>query len=248
MSNYIKCHKVNLHYSSMAYKPTSLKYTMSNLFRKEKIISSGNIHALKDITFEIKSGEQVGLIGHNGAGKSTLLKTMAQLYPISSGTLECSGNVRALFELSLGFESEATGRENITYRGLLLGFTPKQVREIEGEIIAFADLGEFIDYPIKTYSAGMLVRLAFAISTSLPGDILLLDEVIGAGDAAFMAKARKRIMSLMDQAEIMVLASHDFGALRDFCNRLFVLHHGELVFDGDVEKGLEEYKKIVGIQ
>ena len=248
MSNYLKFDSVNLHYSSAAYRPSSLKYAMSHLFKSEKMIETADVHALKNVSFEIKSGEQVGLIGHNGAGKSTLLKTMAGLYPISSGKVEQKGEVRALFELSLGFESEATGRENIMYRGLLLGYTPKQIREIEEEIIAFADLGEFIDYPIKTYSAGMLVRLAFAISTSVRGEILLLDEVIGAGDAVFMAKARKRIEELIDHAEIMVLASHDFGALRDFCTRIFVMHHGELVYDGAVEGGLKEYKKIVGIE
>lgn len=247
MANYLMFDNVNLHYSSAAYRPSSLKYAMSNLFQKEKMIGSADIHALKNVSFTIKSGEQIGLIGHNGAGKSTLLKTMANLYPIFSGKIERKGEVRALFELSLGFESEETGRENIMYRGLLLGYTPMQVREIEEEIIAFADLGEFIDYPIKTYSAGMLVRLAFAISTSVKGEILLLDEVIGAGDAIFMAKARKRIEELIDHAEIMVLASHDFSALRDFCTRLFVMHHGELVYDGNVENGIKEYKKIVGL-
>jgi len=247
LSNYLKFDNVNLHYSSASYKPSSIKYAMSNLFSSEKIITTEDIHALKNVSFEIKSGEQIGLIGHNGAGKSTLLKTMAELYPISSGTIQKKGEVRALFELSLGFESEETGRENIIYRGLLLGYSPKQIKDIEEEIIAFADLGEFIDYPIKTYSAGMLVRLAFAISTSVRGEILLLDEVIGAGDAVFMSKARKRIEALIDHAEIMVLASHDFGSLRDFCSRLFVMHHGELVYDGPVEKGLIEYQKIVGI-
>lgn len=247
MANYLMFDNVNLHYSSAAYRPSSLKYAMSNLFQKEKMIGTADVHALKNVSFTIKSGEQVGLIGHNGAGKSTLLKTMANLYPISSGRIEYKGEVRALFELSLGFESEETGRENIMYRGLLLGYTPMQVREIEEEIIAFADLGEFIDYPIKTYSAGMLVRLAFAISTSVKGEILLLDEVIGAGDAIFMAKARKRIEELINHAEIMVLASHDLGALRDFCTRLFVMHHGELVYDGSVENGIKEYKRIVGI-
>lgn len=247
MSNYLKFDNVNLHYSSASYKPSSIKYAMSNLFRSEKMSTTEDIHALKDVSFEIKSGEQVGLIGHNGAGKSTLLKTMADLYPISSGAMQRKGEVRALFELSLGFESEETGRENIMYRGLLLGYSPRQIQEIEEEIIAFADLGEFIDYPIKTYSAGMLVRLAFAISTSVRGEILLLDEVIGAGDAVFMSKARKRIEELIDHAEIMVLASHDFGSLRDFCNRLFVMHHGKLVYDGPVEQGLVEYQRIVGV-
>lgn len=247
MKNYLKFEAVNLHYSSASYRPSSLKHAMSNLFSKEKHIVTNDVHALKDLSFTINSGEQVGLIGHNGAGKSTLLKTMAGLYPISSGNIEKKGEIRALFELSLGFESEATGRENIVYRGLLLGYTPNQIKEIEDEIISFADIGEFIDYPIKTYSAGMLVRLAFAISTSVKGEILLLDEVIGAGDAVFMAKARKRIEELINHAEIMVLASHDLGSLRDFCNRLFVMHHGELIYDGPVEKGLVEYKRIVGL-
>lgn len=247
MKNYLKFENVNLHYSSAAYKPSSLKYMMSHFFQKEPVIGSADIHALKNLSFEIKSGEQVGLIGHNGAGKSTLLKTMAGLYPISSGHMQHKGEIRSLFELSLGFETEATGRENIMYRGLLLGYSPKQIHEIEDEIIAFADLGEFIDYPIKTYSAGMLVRLAFAISTSVRGEILLLDEVIGAGDAVFMKKARQRITTLIDHAEIMILASHDFGALKDFCTRLFVMHHGELLYDGNVENGLKEYKKIMGI-
>lgn len=247
MENYLKFEDVNLHYSSASYKPSSLKYAMSNLFSKEKQVITNDVHALKNLSFSIKAGEQVGLIGHNGAGKSTLLKTMAALYPISSGKIEKKGEVRALFELSLGFESEATGRENIVYRGLLLGYSPIQIKEIEDEIISFAALGEFIDYPIKTYSAGMLVRLAFAISTSVKGEILLLDEVIGAGDATFMLKARKRIEDLINHAEIMVLASHDFSSLRDFCNRLFVMHHGELVYDGPVENGLTEYKRIVGL-
>ena len=128
MANYLMFDNVNLHYSSAAYKPSSLKYAMSNLFQKEKMIGTADVHALKNVSFTIKSGEQIGLIGHNGAGKSTLLKTMANLYPIFSGKIEHKGEVRALFELSLGFESEETGRENIMYRGLLLGYTPMQVR------------------------------------------------------------------------------------------------------------------------
>lgn len=248
MSNYLKFDNVNLHYSSVSYKPSSIKYAMSNLFQSPIPLSEReDVHALKNISFEIDSGEQVGLIGHNGAGKSTLLKTMAGLYPISSGNINNQGEIRALFELSLGFELEETGRENIMYRGLLLGYTPKKIKDMEEKIIEFADLGEFIDYPIKTYSAGMLVRLAFAISTSIRGEILLLDEVIGAGDLAFMTKARQRIDELISDAEILVLASHDFGALREFCNRLFVMHQGELIYDGPVEKGLIEYQNAVSL-
>ncbi|BCX66888.1 ABC transporter ATP-binding protein [Pseudomonas izuensis] len=225
-----------------------MKSLMASAFRKRPNASKAcDIHALKNINVEINSGERVGLLGHNGAGKSTFLKTVAGLYPISSGTLRVEGQVRSLFDLSLGFEPDATGRENILYRGLLLGLSPKFMREKEAEIVDFAGLGEFIDYPIKTYSAGMQVRLAFAISTTVGGDILLLDEVIGAGDANFMSKAKNRITSLIEQAEILVLASHDFSALQSICNRGLVFHHGDLVFDGEIALAVNEYNKINGL-
>lgn len=247
-NNRILLENVNLHYASVAYKERSLKSLMASLFSK-KINNSNvaDIHALKNINVEIKSGERVGLLGHNGAGKSTFLKTVAGLYPVSSGVLKVEGQVRSLFDLSLGFEPDATGRENILYRGLLLGLSPRFMREKADEIVEFAGLGEFIDYPIKTYSAGMQVRLAFAISTTVGGDILLLDEVIGAGDANFMAKAKDRITSLIEQAEILVLATHDFGALRSICNRGLVFHHGDLIFDGSCDEAVTEYKAINGL-
>lgn len=241
--NFIQLQNVNLYYSSLSFRETSVKAYAFKLLKLKPPKSTPDIHALKNINLEIKAGERVGLIGHNGAGKSTLLKTIAGLYPISSGTKKIKGSVRALFELSLGFESEATGRENILYRGLLLGQSPQQMKLLEEEIIAFADIGDFINYPIKTYSAGMLVRLAFAISTAMPGDLLLLDEIMGAGDAAFITKARARINQLINNAKIMLLASHDFSALRLFCNRAIVLYQGNLIFDGSVEEAITCYQK-----
>jgi lipopolysaccharide transport system ATP-binding protein len=244
-SNRIHLENVDLHYSSVAFKGRSLKSLMCSLFKLEGAEHEvQDIHALKRISLDILPGQRVGLLGHNGAGKSTFLKMLAGLYPISSGQREVLGTVRSLFDLSLGFEPDASGRENILYRGLLLGLTPRFMREIEDEVVAFADLGEFIDYPIKTYSAGMQVRLAFAISTAVGGDILLLDEVIGAGDANFMAKAKQRIMSLIEKSEMLVLASHDFGALQSICERGLVFHHGEIVFDGNMPNSIAEYKKI----
>lgn len=244
-TNRIHLENVDLHYSSVAFKERSLKSLMGNLFKLQRAEHEvHDVHALKHINLDILPGQRVGLLGHNGAGKSTFLKMLAGLYPISSGRREVLGTVRSLFDLSLGFEPDASGRENILYRGLLLGLTPQFMREIEDEVVAFADLGEFIDYPIKTYSAGMQVRLAFAISTAVGGDILLLDEVIGAGDANFMAKAKMRIMSLIEKSEILVLASHDFGALQSICERGLVFHHGEIVFDGDMSDSIAEYKKI----
>ena len=176
--------------------------------------------------------------------KSTLLKTISGLYPLSSGHIDTYGKIRSLLDLSLGFELEATGRENILYRCLLLGLKPYHVREKENEIIEFADLGYFIDYPLKSYSAGMKLRLAFAVSSAVSGDILLLDEVIGAGDASFMVKVKKRLAYLIQQSKILMLASHDFNSLESLCQRGIVLHQGKIVFDGTITESIKEYKKI----
>ncbi|MHC5230961.1 ABC transporter ATP-binding protein [Brucella sp. LJL56] len=243
MTNRIELRDVNLHYASVAFKERSIKTMLSSVLTPGNGIKIADIHALKGVNLTIHPGERVGLLGHNGAGKSTFLKMLAGLYPISSGLRTVEGTVRSLFDISLGFEPDASGRENILYRGLLLGLTPKYMKSIQSEIIEFADIGEFIDYPIKTYSAGMQVRLAFAISTSVGGDILLLDEVIGAGDANFMGKARQRITDLIEKAEILVLASHDFSTLRSICTRGLVFHHGEVIFDGEMDKAIERYKE-----
>lgn len=237
----------NLHYAASAFKERSLKALLAHPFRRSGAPVVRDIHALKQIDLDIRGGERVGLLGHNGAGKSSLLKMIAGLYPLSSGTRQVHGRIRSLFDLSLGFEPDASGRENILYRGLLMGLTPAFMRAREAEIVAFADLGEFIDYPIKTYSAGMQVRLAFAISTLVGGEVLLLDEVIGAGDASFMAKAKQRIAELVETAEILILASHDRTALANLCRRGLVLHQGEIAFDGPIDDAIDAYHRINGI-
>lgn len=242
---FVRLQSVDLRYAALAFKERSLKALLTNVFnRHAERTQVEDVHALKNITLEIRGGERVGLLGHNGAGKSTFLKTVAGLYPVSGGNVDVQGEIRSLFDLSMGFEPDATGRENILYRGLLLGLSPEFMRCKESEIVEFAGLGHFIDYPIKTYSAGMQVRLAFAISTAVGGDILLLDEVIGAGDANFMAKAKVRITQLVEQAEILILASHDYGALKNLCTRGLVFHHGEIVYDGTIDNSIVEYKKI----
>lgn len=240
---YIKLECVNLHYASSSFRETSLKAWFLNLWKQNTRKNIVDIHALKDINLKLSAGERVGLLGHNGAGKSTLLKLIAGLYPASSGSREVSGKITSLFELGLGFESEATGRENILYRGLMLGRKKGEIKKLEREIVDFADIGEFIDYPIKTYSAGMTVRLAFGISTSVQGDILLLDEVIGAGDMAFFEKAKKRFREMIAKSNILVLATHDIATLREVCNRIVVLEKGRIIFDGDVETGVSIYSE-----
>ena len=235
-----------LHYVSDAYRQMSLKASVFNALKGRRGAALANVHALRDVTLSIAAGERVGLLGPNGAGKSTLLKAIAGIYPLSGGNRIVAGEIRALLELSLGFESEATGRENIMYRGLLLGRHPREIRALAPSIIEFADLGEFIDYPVKAYSAGMMVRLAFSISTAVGGEILLLDEILGAGDLAFMRKAKVRIDSLVQGANILVLASHDLGALRSLCSRLLLFDHGHIVYDGNVDEGIALYAAAQG--
>lgn len=241
---YIKLQNVDLYYPSHIYNATTLKQEVFSLLKlqkkKEKL---DNVHALRNFSLTVKEGEKLGIIGHNGAGKSTLLRTMAGIYPIKSGSLEVKGEIRSLFDLALGFDLESTGRENIMYRGLLLGETPNTIRQQEQDIIDFAGLGEFIDYPIRSYSSGMLIRLAFAISTSISGEILLLDEVIAAGDASFTAKAKERMTGLMSQAKILVLVSHDLTTIKDVCNRVILLKQGQIIKDGNPQEVIKYYKQ-----
>ncbi|MGG4107932.1 ABC transporter ATP-binding protein [Paenibacillus lautus] len=242
---YIKMENVDLFYPSHIYNATTLKQEVFSWLKLEKKKEKlDDVHALKDFTLEISQGEKLGIIGHNGAGKSTLLKTIAGIYPIKSGSRDIRGEIRSLFDLSLGFDLESTGRENIMYRGLLLGETPRKIKEMEQEIIEFAELGEFIDYPIRSYSSGMLVRLAFAISTSIPGEILLLDEVIAAGDASFHKKAKQRMAGLMNSAKILVLVSHDLSTIKDVCNRIIIIERGKIIKDGEPDEVIDFYKQL----
>jgi lipopolysaccharide transport system ATP-binding protein len=246
-SCFIRIQNATLAYPSATYNALSLKEEVFKLLRlRQRTRLLCDVVALKNLSFDIHEGERVGIIGRNGAGKSTLLKAVAGLYPLQSGTIETSGKIRALFELSLGFEFEATGRENIIYRGLLLGETPQSIKAKEPEIVDFAELGDFIDYPIKTYSSGMLVRLAFAISTTISGEILLIDEILGAGDAWFQMKARKRMEDMIDQAKIIVFVSHDMASMRRICNRAIFLQNGQVVADGPSDEVARAYMDSVG--
>ena len=246
MSKYDNCYihmkDVNMCYPSNVYNATTLKQEIFSRLKLEKpkrLLK--DIRALQGFSMDVSVGDRVGVIGRNGAGKSTLLKTIAGIYPIDSGTLEVRGKIRSLFEISLGFDLESTGIENIVYRGLLLGATPAEIQGKMDEIVAFADLGEFINYPIKSYSSGMLVRLAFAVSTSINGEILLLDEVVGAGDAKFMEKAQKRIYELMDDAKMMVFVSHDLNLIKNVCNRAIWLDGGIKGAEGSPDEVVRMY-------
>jgi lipopolysaccharide transport system ATP-binding protein len=199
------------------------------------------IRALQSITLSVGSGERLGLIGANGAGKSTLLKTISGIYPPQRGELQVEGHVCPLFEFATGFEMEANGWDNIRTRALLLGMSSEEIEAKIGEIARFSNLGEFLDLPVRCYSSGMLLRLAFATSTAVDPQILLLDEVMSAGDEAFMQSARRRMGEFMERASIVVFASHSLGMLPSFCDRTILLDGGRIVADGPTKEVIRSY-------
>lgn len=222
---------VDLEFRVGAERQETLKSAMSRGFRRRRTVPRV-VRALQDMTLSVRSGDRVGLIGHNGAGKSSLLKVMAGIYPPQRGQVVTEGHICPLFEFVTGFEMEATGWENIRTRALLLGMSPKEIDQKIDGIAAFSNLGEFLDIPVRHYSTGMFVRLAFATSTAVDPQILLLDEVMAAGDAAFIDSARRRMDELMERASIVVFASHSLDVLPTFCDRTILLNHGRIVADG----------------
>jgi lipopolysaccharide transport system ATP-binding protein len=219
----------------------SLKeYLLTGMFRR-RAENQFVVRALDSINLSVDEGDRLGIIGHNGAGKSTLLKLMAGIYPPTSGTRRVSGHVSALFDIALGFEMDATGWENIQYRGYLLGETPRSLRDKMQPIADFSELGRFLDIPVRYYSAGMLVRLAFSISTAIEPDILIVDEVLSAGDIEFQAKARTRMKSLIASARAVVVVSHDMGSLAQLCNRVVWLDHGMIRLVGPTDQVIAAY-------
>ena len=202
------------------------------------------VRALDNVSLHLRHGDRVGLIGHNGAGKTTLLRAMAGIYEPEEGRVAIDGHVAPLFDIALGMDPESTGRENITLRGLYLGMSPVEIGQKLDEIAEFTELGSFLDLPMRTYSAGMRIRLAFAIVTSIKPDILLLDEGIGAGDAAFLAKAQERLTEFLGSAGIVVLASHSDHLVKSLCTRCVLLNHGKVISQGETEDMLKEYESL----
>jgi ABC-type polysaccharide/polyol phosphate transport system ATPase subunit len=203
------------------------------------------IRALDNLSFELHEGDRLGLIGHNGAGKSTLLRVMSGGYAPSSGAIAMEGEVASLLSLGVGFDVEDTGLENIYTGCLFYGMTPSQIRQKTEEIAEFTGLGEYLQMPVRTYSSGMQVRLSFAIATAIEPDILLLDEVLGAGDAQFMIKAQQRIEQLMQRASLLVLASHSTDVIRQFCNKALLLRAGRIEEIGPIDSVIAAYERYV---
>ena len=190
---------------------------------------------------DILSGEKVFLYGPSGFGKSTLLKALCRVYEPVEGTISIIGRIAPLLEIGAGFHPEFTGRENIYLNGAILGYTKQQLKQVEPDVIAFAELEEFIDTPVKYYSTGMYMRLAFSLATAMPCDILVLDEIFATGDADFMVKAKARMHTLIDKANVMIMVSHDHLLIKSLCNRDLWLDHGRLIADGSPEEVIDRY-------
>jgi ABC-2 type transport system ATP-binding protein/lipopolysaccharide transport system ATP-binding protein len=202
------------------------------------------VEALRDVTLDLKPGDRLALVGHNGAGKSTLLRVLAGAYEPSRGVAEINGKVSSLLDMTMGMDPELTGRENITLRGIFLGMTFRQAAEITPAIEEFTELGGFMDLPMRTYSSGMTLRLAFAVSTAVQPDILLLDEMISVGDMSFADKARSRLEQVMENSRILVLASHDPMILKRYCNKAVHLREGQIVAAGSLDDILEQHSAL----
>lgn len=188
-----------------------------------------SIRALDDINLEISEGDRLGLTGHNGSGKSTLLRVLAGVYEPTSGTLEVRGRIASLLDISIGMDFEASGIENIFLRGLLMGFSKQTIREKIEEITAFSELGDYIEMPVRTYSSGMVMRLAFSIATSVDADILLMDEWLSVGDSDFVKKAEDRLRTLISRTPILVMATHSKEILEEVCTKVIRLESGRRV-------------------
>lgn len=228
----------------------SLKKQVLRMGRRNRIAEGNDgvivVRALDDLNLSFERGDRIGLIGHNGAGKSTLLRTLAGIYSPSSGSVSRHGKAVPLLDISLGMDENSTGRQNIRLRGLLLGMSDAEVRAKQQEIADFCELGDYLDLPIRTYSSGMKVRLAFAVSTAVDAEILLLDEVMGVGDASFMHKAEARLADLHNRAEIVVLAMHSNAEIRKVCNKALWMERGRVRAFGPTEEVVAAYEQSVG--
>lgn len=227
---------VNIDFPIYNAKNRSLKNTVMQAATGGKVSFGAEgtiIRSLEDVSFEIHEGERVGVVGHNGAGKSTLLRALSNVYAPTAGRAEIVGEIGSLVDIGLGIDGEATGRENIFIRGALLGLKRKEIEDRFEEIVEFSELGEFINMPVRTYSSGMHLRLAFAVATIIRPEILLMDEWLSVGDAAFNEKAEQRLNNLVESSRILVIASHSRELIERTCNRALWFEHGHLKMDAD---------------
>ena len=221
---------LGVRYSLRFTKKTTIRQSLGQLFSRD---ATDPFWALRNVSFDLVRGESLAVIGPNGAGKSTLLQVLAGIILPSEGSVEVSGHVSSLLTLGAGFDQELNGRENILLAGAFMGLDDGLVRQLVPSIVEYADLGQFIDAPLKTYSSGMRARLGFAIATSVDPDILLLDEVLATGDAEFREKSKARVIELVKAAKGIVLVTHDMVWVEEYCNRAILLEKGRVIVEGN---------------
>ncbi len=235
----IKVANVTQRFRVVQERPDTVRELFSKFFRHESKVH--DFEAVKNASFEVFHGEMVGILGHNGSGKSTLLKIIAGVYKPTSGAVDVSGTIAPLLELGAGFHPELTGRENITLNGLLLGYSKREIRGREEKIIEFAEIGDFIDAPVKQYSSGMYTRLAFSVATEVNPDILVMDEILAVGDIQFQKKCFDRLQRFREMGKTILLVTHSVSQVLDYCDRSLVMDRGQIVFDGDPRGAVERY-------
>jgi ABC-type polysaccharide/polyol phosphate transport system ATPase subunit len=228
----------------MKLDAVTLEYPVPRQYRKEQIQPSG----IRNISLEVKQGEVLGIIGRNGSGKSTLLKVMAGVFPPDNGTISTSGSVSLLAGVGVGFHKELTGRENAYLYGALMGRATSQIDDLIDEIQEFAELEHHFDRPIRTYSSGMKSRLGISVATAFKPDLLLIDEVLGVGDASFRKKSEERVKEMINQSGSVIIVSHSMGLLKSICTRIVLIEQGEMVGEGKSDDMIGFYSDILGIQ
>ena len=241
MDSIITVDNVSMRFRMDKNKTTSLKeWVVMHLLGKQQY---EEFSALRDVSFEVKRGEIVGIIGRNGAGKSTLLKVISGIFKPTSGKVVTAGRVAPMLELGSGFDMELSGHDNIFLNGAILGFSEEFLKSKYDEIVAFSELGEFIDMPLKTYSSGMLARLAFSVATMIEPEILIVDEILAVGDAAFQEKSRARMMELMSGGTTVLFVSHSMNQIREMCERAIWLEHGQVRAIGETHEVCDQYEQ-----
>jgi ABC-type polysaccharide/polyol phosphate transport system ATPase subunit len=242
LTAHILLRNVSVTFPVLSFRDRSLRSRFVNAVTLRREAPRPHIvSALNDVSLDIRAGDRVAIVGANGAGKTTLLRVLAGIYHPTAGSVDVNGRCLSLFDLSAGFDEEATGYENIMRRGLVIGARRADIDARRAEIAEFSELGDRLDLPLRTYSSGMMLRLVFAVATAVEGEIVLLDEWIGVGDQQFRRKARQRLDEIVARAGILVLASHDIGLIQSTCNRAILLEEGRIAAAGATEDILGRY-------
>lgn len=242
----IRLENVTQRFRVIQERPDTVRELFSRMFRHNA--SFHDFEAVKNATLDVPRGQSLGLIGRNGSGKSTLLKIMAGVYKPTTGTVEVKGSLAPLIELGAGFHHELTGRENILLNGLLMGYSKQEMMDRQQSIIDFADIGEFIDAPVKQYSSGMYMRLAFSVATEVDPQILLVDEILAVGDIGFQEKCFDRIHRFREAGKTIVMVTHEMSHVRRHCERVILIDHGSIMVDGATEEAVSAFESMMSAE